>query len=330
VQLDKLIRKPGRCAFTIAMGRPIYFEMAAALVRSFRLWHGRSDIGFVLVTDRDGSFLPADLADLSLIQVAPGSYGQGFTPKLHLDRFAPTDHSMFIDADCLCVGPLDAAFDKFEHHAVSVVGRNISAGEWFGDVAAVCRQFQIAAMPRFNGGVYYLEPGHRCSQVYETARSLLPRYDEIGFRRLRGHPNDEVLISLGMALTGESPIEEHGDVMNSLLAAPGGLEIDVFKGEAVLYNPLGHPGYNEWYGMEELRPKLVHFLGSDSNTYPYRQEIIRLRLVFERALPPWLATLWSKLTFSWPWLAKDKLKHLLRPLYHVMFKPRRVQPSARM
>jgi hypothetical protein len=325
-----LVCKPSRCAFTIAVGRPIYFEMAVALVRSFRLWHGRSDIGFALVTDRDCSFLPSDLADLRLIPVAPGRYGQGFTPKLYLDQFAPAEHSMFIDADCLCVGSLDAAFDKFERHAVSVVGRKVAAGDWFGDVSAICKQFEIAAMPRFNGGVYYLERGSRCTQVYETARALLPRYDEIGFRRLRGHPNDEVLISLAMALGGESPIAEQGDIMNSLLAAPGGLDIDVFRGKAVLHNPRSHPRYNDWYGMEELRPKLVHFLGSDSNTYPYRQEIIRLRLVFERAMPRWMATLWSKATFSWPWLIGDAFKRLFRPFYHMMFKPRRVQPSARL
>jgi hypothetical protein len=304
--------------------------MAAALARSFRLWHGQSDIGFALVTDRDRSFLPPDLADLNLIPVQPGSYGRGFTPKLHLDRFAPAAHSLFIDADCLCVGPLDAAFDKFKRHAVSVIGRDINTGDWFGDVGTICGRFGIAAMPRFNGGVYYLEPGDRCARVYETARELLPRYDEIGFRRLRGFPNDEVLISLAMALTGETPIPDHGDIMNSLLAGPAGLDIDVFKGEALLHNPRGHPHYNEWYGMEELRPKLVHFLGSDSNTYPYGQEIIRLRLVFERAIPCWLATIWSKITFSWPWLVGDALKRLFRPLYHTIFKPRRVQPSARL
>lgn len=72
----------------------------------------------------------------------------------------------------------------------------------------------IQAMPRFNGEVYYLERGRICEKVYETARELERRYDDIGFVRLRGHPNDEVLVSLAMALHGQEPIPERGDIMN--------------------------------------------------------------------------------------------------------------------
>jgi hypothetical protein len=318
-----------RAAFTIATGRPVYLEMATALVRSFRLWHRDSDIRFVVVTDTDRSQLPADLSDLALTTIKPGEYGAGFTPKLHLDRFAPAEQSLFIDADCLCVGPLEEAFDRFSGHAVSVIGREISSGEWFGDVEEICARFQIPAMPRFNGGVYYLERGAACTRVYEAARRLLPQYDQIGFQRLRGHPNDEVLLSLAMALEGQKAIPERGDIMNSLLAGPGGVSIDVFKGCALLRNPKDHPRHNNWYEMEELRPRLVHFLGSDLNTYPYRQEIIRLRLVSERKVPKWAATLWAKLSFSFPWLIQEKLKGILRPLYHATLGPRRARPSTR-
>ncbi len=283
----------------------------------------------MLVTDRERSELPPDLSDLPLVAIKPGEYGPGFTPKLHLDRFAPAERSLFIDADCLCVGSLEKAFDSFAGHAVSVIGREISSGEWFGDVGAICAQFQVPAISRFNGGVYYLERGAACTRVYETARGLLPRYDEIGFQRLRQHPNDEVLLSLAMALEGQKAIPERGDIMNSLLAGSGGLSIDVFKGHALLRNPKDHPQHNDWYEMEEMRPRLVHFLGSDLNTYPYRQEIIRLRLVFEHKLPRWAATLWAKLTFSLPWLMLQNLKSILRPLYHATLGPRRVRSAAR-
>jgi len=316
-------------AFTIATGKPIYLEMAIALARSFRLWHRDFDIEFHLVTDRKKSELPDDMSDVNVITIEPGQFGFGFAPKLHLDKLAPAPRSMFIDADCLCVGPLDQAFETFSGHAVSVIGREISSGEWFGDVAGICDRFGITAMPRFNGGVYYLERGPKCSQIYDTARALLPRYDEIGFKRLRGHANDEVLMSLAIALEAETAIPERGDIMNSLLAGPGGLEIDSFKGHALLKNPRNHPGHNAWYDLEEMRPKLVHFLGSDLNTYPYRQEIIRLRLVSERKLPIWLATLWSKVTFSWPWLVTDAAKRALRPLYHALFGLRSMRAGAR-
>jgi hypothetical protein len=311
--------------FTVAVGKSLYLRMACALARSFRLWNRGNGIEFVLATDADRASLPADLSDLKVIALSPGQYGQGFSPKIHLDKIAPADRSLFVDADCLCVGSLEQAFADFRGHSVSVIGREISNGEWYGDVAALCKKFNLPGIPRFNGGVYYLERGLACERVYEAARELEARYDEIGFVRLRGHPNDEVLVSLAMALHGEKPIAERGDIMNSLLAGPAGLGIDVLKGAALLRNPKGHPRHNSWYELEEMRPKLVHFLGSDINDYPYRQEEVRLDLVCGKGWPGWLATLWANLFCAFPSLLWSKCKDILRPTYHVLFGPRIVR-----
>ncbi|MFN8625565.1 MAG: hypothetical protein U0587_06220 [Candidatus Binatia bacterium] len=318
-----------RAVFTIAVGKLIYLRMACALARSFRQWHGDGEIPFFLVTDAAASTLPRDVQDLPMIRLVPNQYGRGFAPKLYLDKLAPADSALFVDADCLCVGSLESAFDAFAGQCVSVIGREVRNGEWFGDVRAICRQFGVPALPRFNGGVYYLERGETCTRVYETARALLPRYDEIGFKRLRGSPNDEVLISLAMALHGQKPLPERGDIMNSLLAGPCGVELDVFAGHALLRNFKGDPRHNPWYEQEELRPRLVHFLGGDIHDYPYQQEVRRLALVCERRWPRWLATTIVKLTFSWPWLIRNFAKRLLRPLFHRLFGPRRQRPSGR-
>jgi len=320
---------PECAAFTIATGKPVYLDMAVALARSFRLWHRDHDIGFFLATDKDRADLPRDLADLDLIPLKPGQYGAGFMPKLYLDHIAPAERSLFIDADCLCVGSLAPAFAGFSGHAVTVIGGEICDGDWFGDVAAICRRFGVTSMPRFNGGLYYLERGAACVRVFEMARALVPQYDDIGFTRLRGSPNDEVVMSLAMALCGQEAIEERGDIMNSLLAGPGGVEIDVFKGRAVLSNPKDHPRHNAWYQLEEMRPRLVHFLGTDTNAYPYRQEMIRLNLVDRHGWPIWLATWWAMLSFSVPWLIANRAKQFLRPLYRSLFGPRKIPVSAR-
>jgi hypothetical protein len=318
-----------RCVFTIAIGKSIYLEMACALARSFKLWHQGSELRFYLATDAPRRAIPKDLQDLDIIPISPGQFGKGFSPKLHLDKIAPSECSLFVDADCLCVGSLEPAFECFQGHSVSVIGREISGGEWFGDVTRVCSQLQVSAMPRFNGGVYYLERGEACSQVYETARILEPRYDELGFVRLRGHANDEVLVSLAMALHGQKPIPERGDIMNSLKAGPAGLEMDVFGGEALLRNPVSHPLHNPWYDFEELRPKLVHFLGSEISTFPYKHEVIRLRLVCEKGWPVWAATCWAQLTFSSVWIVREKMKQWLRPFYRTLFGTRRVSTTSR-
>lgn len=318
-----------RAVVTIATGKPIYIKMAVNLARSFKWWHENSSIRFVLATDQK-DLIPPDLLDIEFIELQPGQYGQGFSPKLHLDKLAPAAKTIFVDADCLCIGSLESVFERFAGHAVSVVGRTISEGEWFGDVAAICSQFNVKALSRFNGGVYYLEPGDICSQVYATARKLELQYDEIGFTRLRNRPNDEVLMALSMAIHGQSPIPEDGTIMNSTLACPGGLKIDVLGGSSRLFNPRNHPHHNLWYELEEMNPVLVHFLSHHTTLYPYVREKIRLELTMARGLPGWLASLWADITFSCPWLAKNIFKDLFRPLYHSLLRPRSIKPSDRI
>lgn len=316
-----------RAVFTLAVGRPIYLRMACALIRSYLLWNDAEAVPFFLATDFGPDELPPDLSRIPLIRLKPGQFGSGFSPKLHLDQVAPARQSLFVDADCLCSGSLLPAFEAFSGRSVSVIGREISGGEWFGDVASICGRAGIPSMARFNGGVYYLEAGEACTSVFEEARGLVGRYDEMGFTRLRGHPNDEVLLSVAMALHGQHPIAERGDIMNSLLAGPGGLDLDVLAGRIVLRNPRSHPGWNPWYEMEEMRPRLVHFLGSDIGEYPYRREEIRLALHCGRRWPAWMATLAANVSFSWPWLAWHRLKALLRPLAHAVAGPRAIRSS---
>jgi hypothetical protein len=322
---------PQRAIFTIAIGRTIYLQMAKALARSVALWNPPATLPFYLITDARCISLPEDLQFISLIPINSGQYGNGFTPKLHLDRFAPAVCSLFIDADCLCAGSLDPAFCAFQGRAVATIGAEIATGEWGGaDVARVCEQLKIPALPRFNGGVYYLEKREMTTQIFETARALLPKYRELGFEFLRGAANEEMLVSVAMALHGQKPITEDGTIMNSLLAAPGGIEIDVFKGRSLLRNPKSHPRHNPWYLLEELRPSIVHFCGSDPSIYPYGREIMRLDLVLCRRWPVWLATLWTNVAVSYPLIAWMRFKDTFRPAFHRLFGPRKLRPTERI
>jgi hypothetical protein len=318
-----------RAVLTIATGKTIYLDMAVNLARSFKWWHKNSSIQFVLATDQK-HLIPPDLLDIEIIELQPGQYGQGFSPKLHLDKLATATQTLFVDADCLCVGSLESIFDRFTGHSVSVVGRTISEGEWFGEIADICSRFNVKALPRFNGGVYYLEPGDICSQVYDTARALEPQYDEIGFKRLRNRPNDEVLMALSMAIHGQLPLPEDGTIMNSTLACPGGLKLDVLRGGSRLFNPCNHPNHNSWYELEEMNPVLVHFLSHHTTLYPYVREKIRLELTMARGLPEWLASLWADTIFSYPWLTKKFFKDWLRPVYHKLLRPRTIKFSERL
>lgn len=315
-----------RSILSIATGSPIYLELAVNLARSFKYWHQGSDIQFTLATDQ-AALVPDDLRDIQIKHLEPGQYGQGFSPKLYLNELAPATQTLFVDADCLCTGPLNDAFDRFAGRAVSVVGQKITHGEWFGDVASIRKVFNLDAIPRFNGGVYYLEKGAGSDAVFQTAQDLEDRYDKIGFRRLRTRPNDEVLISLAMALLGQEPVREDGTIMNSTLACPAGMDIDVLRGVSRLYNPKDHPDHNDWYPLEEMNPTLVHFLGYQAGRYPYQREALRLKRVLAEGWSIPAADAWTACFYSGPWLLRECAKDLLRPLYHSVFGPRTINKA---
>jgi hypothetical protein len=304
--------------------------MAVNLARSFLWWHKDKQISFYLATDK-AEFIPKDVLDkIQIINIFPGQYGQGFSTKLHLDKLAPTPQTLFIDADCLITGNLSEVFERFQNHAVSVVGSYISEGEWFGDIAAICRNFNLPAIPKFNGGIYYIERGETASKIYETARRLEPDYDKIGFIRLRNKPNDEVLMALAMALHQQKVTADDGTIMSDPQACQGRLRIDVIDGVSVLSNPRApHPKHQPWYPFQEVNPVVVHFLGGTTNSYFYLREKRVLELVQLFHLPVFLAKLWADTTIALPSFLQSSIKDTFRPIYHHFFGVRQVKMSDR-
>jgi hypothetical protein len=321
-----------RAVLTIATGKPSYVQMAINLARSFKWWHKNSSIQFVVATDQK-NLIPPDLLSIKIIELQPGQYGQGFSPKLHLDQVAPAEHTLFIDADCLCVGSLEPIFEQFAGHAVSAIGGTISRGEWFGDIAAVCQKFGVPALPKFNGGIYYLEKGEVSHQVYTTARKLEPQYDKIGLVRLRNHPNDELLLAIAMALHNQTVIPDDGSILSDPQACPGDLSIDVLRGKSQLVNPRKpHPKHQDWYPFNKVHPCVVHFLGGHTMGLPYKGEALRLNLLLNKGWPLWAIDALATILYSLPHLfvrSTDLIKNYLRPTYHRFFGVREIPVSDR-
>lgn len=315
---------------TIATGKQLYIELALNLARSFFWWHPQTDIKFQLVTDQP-YLIPADLkAQIQIIEVKPGELGEGFSPKLSLDKLANEGQTLFIDSDCLLFGDLSKVFDSFKGHDVSVVGSYISKGEWFGDIAAICTRFNISALPKFNGGIYYIEKGTTATTVYETARQLERQYDEIGFVRLRNRPNDEVLMALAMQLHHQTPIVEDGTIMSDLQACPGGYFIDVIKGIRWLVNPpLPDARHQSWYPFHKVSPLVVHFLGYYTQHYPYKREVARLKRALHGDLN-FQSNLTISFTIDYPERFKILLKDTFRSVYHKLFGTRKIKTSDRI
>jgi len=315
---------------TIATGKELYINLALNLARSFVWWHPKTDILFYLVTDR-ADIIPSELRGvIKLIEVKPGELPEGFSSKLFLDKLAPEGQTIFIDSDCLIFGPLDKLFDRFKGHSVSVIGSYIRDGEWFGDISTICNRYSIDKMPKFNGGMYYIEKSPIATEVYDLARTLEQKYDEIGFKRLRNRPNDEVIMSLAMALTRQQPVIDDGTIMSDPLACPGGYYLDVIKGRRWLINPPApHPLHQNWYPFQTVEPVVVHFLGYYTNHYPYKREVLRLTKALSGELNS-IEELAIRLKIEIPERIKNGVKDLFRPLFHKIFGPRKVKISERL
>ena len=319
-----------RSILTLALGKPIFVEFATTLIRSLVVWNNPRALRMVVVTDQPDK-LPADVRRVAeVIAVNPGEYGQGFSPKLHLDRFLVADRTLFVDADSLCVGPIDPFFERFAGRAVSVIGQNRASGEWFGDIATTCRRTGVDAIPKFIGGVYYVERGPLATSVYDRARTLESSYDALGLRRLRDQPNEELLVAIAMAQHGLDGIPDDGTLKAEPINFECRVDVDVFNGRAVLLNTPGHPRYSPVCPLTKSEPRIVHFCSRYADRRPYTTEAERLERVIGRGWPLWAASAYAMATREIPEMTRDALKDLFRPAYRAVFGYREVAASNRV
>ncbi len=321
-------RKSDRAVLTLALGPRVYWDMAVNLARSIRRWHSAADLPIAIATDCSLT-LPGDLADVQVIRIRPKELGVGFETKLHLDRLAPAARTLFIDADCLVYARLDAVFSKFAGQTVGVVQERIaSVGERFGDIAAYCRYLEVPAIPVFTGGVYYLERDGATS-VYEEARRLFRHYDELGMVRLRGLPNEEVLVAGAMARHNLFGVPDDGTFTGDFQTSPGDHSFAILQGRRRMSNPpAGHALHCASAPVREIAPSIVHFLAYHTHLPPYRAETAALSWA-AHGIPAGLAHFFSRLFILWPGLAMIRCKNALRPVYRRFFGFRQVPPTDR-
>ncbi len=312
------MRVPNRAVLTLATGKKFYLDMAFNLARSFSLWHPGSDIEFYLVTDHDAP-TPLDLPFIRRVQKSSTEIARGFSSKLYLDQLAPAAKTLFIDSDCLCVRNLEGVFQRFAGEAVSVVGGMKSEGEWFGDIRSRCQRYRVAAVPVFVGAVYYLEPSVTCTRVFESARLAEQEYDKAGFIRLRGVPNEEPLISVGMAKEGCKPIADDGAVKADAMYWKKA-KMNLIKGQAEVAFQDGR----------KIRPAILHFNCSFVEKPPYINEVLLTKLVRKYKTPRLIADLYVTLTCLIPYNLIKKIKRTLKPAYFKLFGFRKVTQSKRM
>ena len=317
-----------REALTLACGKQLYFEMAAALARSFRVHHPEGEIAFTIATD-DPKKIPADVAEWCQVHLIEDLSVIGFELKLNLDRYAKADATLFIDADCLVTRNLSPFFDELEGTPVTAFGKNEPAGEWFGDLAARAEAIGTDYIPVLVGALYYFERNETAQEVFDTARAHADRYDELGIVRLRGKKNEEPLISIGMAKNGLRVREDDARFKADIMGFHGPFSIDVFDGKVAFCEPkkdvLLAPSC-----QSPAEPAVAHFNDAYTAMWQYREQCDALHRHFSQGQSISSAKRGARLATGLPGQTKESLRNTFRPLFHRLFGTRAVKKNERL
>lgn len=278
-----------RSVITFATNKISYVKFALNCAQSVLL---HNDIPVFIVTNLKFEIPSKIRHRVTLIEAREEHAGLGIGIKVYIDHYLQTEQTLFIDSDCLCYGNLDAIFDACKGKSVSVIGTVVQSALWCGkqQAAAIAQNFALTHLIRFNGGLYFLKKNTQAAEVFDYARGIIPRYDYLGFNRLKnGWLNEEGPISIAMMVNGQTPIVDDGRYMTDLSTDSYPYRLNVLTGQIRLRNPApGNPKHRPWY-PQAYSPIVLHFGGNNLKSVIYRSQVLLLRF-FGVAIPKSIAS----------------------------------------
>lgn len=250
----------------MAYGRRAYLRQAKHLAMSLRLHSPTTTLA--LVTDH--SLSPVSSLFDTVIPIQRERRNDG-RPKLDVDLHTPFARTLLVDADGLAVRDVEFLFHRFRDQEFVVLGRNITSGYWYSDVAGMCELASAPAIPKFNGGFLYFTKSDRVRSVFADARALADQYDDLGYDKFNGGIADEPLLAIALARHRVEALPTMPDASVSLLGLTSRLEIDVVKGRVHFMK-----------NHRPMAPAIVHFAADFSSSWrrsgaAYRRECRRVR-----------------------------------------------------
>ncbi|MFI5162343.1 MAG: hypothetical protein ACHQHN_13775 [Sphingobacteriales bacterium] len=263
---------------TFATNKMTYVQFAMNCAQSVLL---HNDLPLFIVSNLDFP-IPEELkCKIFIIPAKPEHVPLGIGMKLYIDEYVQTEHTLFIDSDCICFGDLNKIFDACKDTDVSVAGNIVPAVHWCGPVQAkvIKDTWGFDEVIRFNGGLYYIKRSALAKSIFDKAREIAEKYDDYGFHRINGKwINEEGPLSIAMMLYNQKPMGDNGRFMTDLYTDQRPRKINVLKGALSMRNP--PPPFRKhraWYPAQ-YSPIVLHFGGSFLDSYPYKSQNLMLKL----------------------------------------------------
>ncbi|TDG35297.1 hypothetical protein EZJ43_14475 [Pedobacter changchengzhani] len=267
--------------FTFASGKK-YLALAFALARSYRFHNGTS-IPFSIISNKDFS-LPWDLTWVNKTIVSQNILGPGLEFKLHLLDIAPTDESIFIDADSLIYGSISNLFSLFNKQTVNVIGLKVTDGIFVDeDVESACKEFDLNYMVRYCGAFYYLIKNKIGKDIFDYANELY-----LSGRKFQHNENtmyDEPILSIALSKFRVDPLADDGKIWGDLAQWEYKNQLNIFKFPPVFNNIANATNYKFWLPIGEYSPKILHVGSGNYNKKPWLFDSVRLKLHYKLLLP---------------------------------------------
>ncbi|RZK58194.1 MAG: hypothetical protein EOO87_00890 [Pedobacter sp.] len=309
---------------TIAVGKSYYLNLAKNLIRSFLKWNSSNNIYFLLVTDDRNyfsEFFNNEKIEIKKIHVNDDD--RSFTSKFLLFDHVDAEENLFIDCDCIIYGDLTQTFEHFKLQDFSAIGTNIVQGSFFCDVEHIIAKLNLSYIPKFVGSVYYFKNNETAKAIFELAKKLKSKYDELGFIRLRGKENEEPLFASAMASFNQQLISDDGLIKADAMFFDQ-FNCNVLTGKAELRSKnLAGNGHST---PKISYPVIVHYNDRYTEMPDYLAEQFRL----ETHLPNFAINVIVKIRYMLPSFLTTTFKNAFRSFYHQLLGPSKIKDIKRM
>lgn len=185
---------------TIATGSAQYYKIAANLLQSYR-YFAAEPLPFAIIAEEENAYT-AQFDDVVLTTESTHS----FLDKFLLLKLCPYDETIFIDADCLCYGDLNAYFQVFANSTdFSAIGVNVDLhakeGAWY-DVEGIGKYGElISYKSRVHAGVCFIRKSEKLAKMYADCMELCENFDSLYFHTCP-RSVDECVFGVAMPMNG--------------------------------------------------------------------------------------------------------------------------------